>query len=134
MKLVNGSDTKKVYSGKPIELGFELGLFELLNGCPWVNSIQTQEGIDSDKDIKEIYDLLEWLGFNVNDHEFVNGEGYIICAVPSTFEGYPDPIAMKRIQENILLYLCDKVSDKEYYAIARDIRYQISEYSDMFCD
>lgn len=134
MVLINGSDTKKVYSGKPIELGFKLGLFELLNGCPFVNSIETKEGIDSEKDIKEIYDLLEWLGFNVNDHEFVNGKGYIICAVPCTNSGYPDPIYMKRIQKNILLYLCDTVSDKEYYIIADDIKTSISSYIDMFCE
>ena len=123
MQLVNGTDTKKVYKGTPEQLGFELALLEFDSGITYSHTIYTKEFIDSDKDIQGVYDLLEWLGFNVNWHEFVDGEGYIICAVPcDNFGSEPVLDSLKNIQKNICLYLCGKVDEKEYYKVANSLR------------
>ena len=130
MQLINGTDTKKVYSLPIEQLGFELALLEFNSGNTYSHTIYTKEFIDSDKDIQGVYDLLEWLGFNVNDHEFVDGEGYIVCAVPCDSNGSTDIEGMKNIQKNICLYLCDKVEEKQFYQIAKGLRNTIDNTID----
>ena len=122
MQLVNGTDTKKVYKGTPEQLGFELALLEFDSGSTYSHTICTKEFIDSDKDIQKIYNLLEQLGFSVNYHEFIDGEGDIVCAVPCDFNGEPDIEGMKKVQKNILNYICNKVDEKIFYQIAGSLR------------
>ena len=122
MQLVNGTDTKKVYKGTPEQLGFELALLEFTTGGTYSHTLYTKQFIDSDKDIQEVYNILEQLGFSTNWHEFVDGEGYIICAVPCDNSGSTDIDSLKNIQKNICLYLYGKVDEKEYYQVANSLR------------
>ena len=123
MQLVNGTDTKKVYKGTPEQLGFELALLEFNSGISYSHTLYTKQFIDSDKDIQEVYNILEQLGFSTNWHEFIDGEGYIICGVPCDNSGSePDIEGLKNIQKNICLYLCGKVEEKEYYKVANSLR------------
>ena len=122
MQLINGTDTKKVYSLPIEQLGFELALLEFNSGSTYSHTIYTKEFIDSDKDIQKIYNLLEQLGFSVNDHEFIDGEGDIVCAVPCDSNGSIDIEGMKKVQKNILNYICNKVDEKIFYQIAQGLR------------
>jgi hypothetical protein len=122
MQLINGTDTKKVYSLPIEQLGFELALLEFNSGSTYSHTIYTKEFIDSDKDIQKIYNLLEQLGFSVNYHEFIDGEGDIVCAVPCDYYGEPDIEGMKKVQKNILNYICNKVDEKIFYQIAGSLR------------
>jgi hypothetical protein len=122
MQLVNGTDTKKVYSLPIEQLGFELALLEFNSGGIYSHTIYTKEFIDSDKDIQVVYNLLEQLGFSVNFHEFIDGEGDIVCGVPYDSNGSFDIEAMKKVQKNILNYICNKVDEKRFYQIAEGLR------------
>jgi intein/homing endonuclease len=133
MQLVNGTDTKKVYKGTPEQLGFELAKLEFNSGVTYSHTIYTKEFIDSDKDIQEIYNLLEKLGFSVNDHEFIDGEGYIVCGLPCQYEGYPDIEGMKKVQKNILNYICNKVEEKQFYQIAKGLRNTVNDWEYDMC-
>jgi hypothetical protein len=122
MQLVNGTDTKKVYKGTPEQLGFELALLEFDSGRIYSHTLYTKEFINSDKDIQGVYNLLEQLGFSTNWHEFIDGEGYIVCAVPCDCNGSTDIEGMKKVQKNILNYICNKVDEKRFYQIANILR------------
>ena len=137
MQLVNGTDKKKVYKGTPEQLGFELAKLEFDTGETYSHTLYTKECIDSDEDIQGVYDLLEWLGFNVNDHEFVDGEGYIICGVPCKNDGTFDIQRMKTIHKNICLYLGDKLAkneivEHEYYQVAQGLRNTVSYWAETY--
>ena len=138
MQLVNGTDTKKVYKGTPEQLAFQLALLEFDLGISYSHTIYTKEFIDSDSDIQVVYDLLEWLGFSTNWHEFIDGEGDIICAVPCNDSGSePDIEGLKNIQKNICLYLCDKlakkeINEKEYYAEADSLRRTVTYWEEHY--